>query len=354
MVKLATLPKQGLSISCGLALMGGAAFADDMTQAVRSPQTLYYSTSAPGPDAHGPAPAVIQLALAENGPRRPAGTPADTAEPPAPGAAPREESPRVATSTAPAAVNSRPRSGQPASSAHTDNGETELITEAKRSIAQCRVRYAQVRDYTCTFLKRERVDGELSDHHVMQMKMRTQPVSIYFKFQQPNPGREAIFVAGRHGNRVLAHDVGIGKVIAGTLQLDPRGSRAMEGQRHPITEAGIGHMIETVSMHWEKEMHADDTDVQIHPHARVGPRPTTMIESTHPVKSPKFLFYKVKVYIDHELGVPIRFEAYDWPHRPGETPELMEEYTYMNLRLNVGLNERDFDPSNRQYSFGRF
>jgi hypothetical protein len=260
----------------------------------------------------------------------------------------------VATVTAPAAVPARTKSGQPTAPGQPAASETDTITQAKRSIAQCRIRYSQVHDYTCTFLKRERVDGELSGHHVMQMKMRTQPISIYFKFQQPNAGREAIYVAGRHGNRVLAHDVGIGKVIAGTLQLDPLGSRAMEGQRHPITEAGIGHMIETVAMHWEKEMHADDTDVLIHAHARVGNRPTTMIESTHPVKQPKFMFYKVKVYIDHELGVPIRFEAYDWPHRPGEAPELMEEYTYMNLRLNVGLHDRDFDPSNHQYSFGRF
>ena len=32
----------------------------------------------------------------------------------------------------------------------------------------------------------------------------------------------------------------------------------------------------------------------------------------------------------------------------------MEEYTYMNLRVNVGLKDRDFDPGNKQYSYGRF
>jgi hypothetical protein len=60
------------------------------------------------------------------------------------------------------------------------------------------------------------------------------------------------------------------------------------------------------------------------------------------------------ISIDKELNLPIRFEAYDWPARPGHEPLLMEEYTYSNLRLNVGLKERDFDPNNTQYSYGRF
>jgi hypothetical protein len=79
-----------------------------------------------------------------------------------------------------------------------------------------------------------------------------------------------------------------------------------------------------------------------------------MIESTHPQKHPSYLFHKIKVYIDREHGLPIRFEAYDWPKRPGHAPELLEEYTYDKLRLNVGLTDHDFDPANKQYSFGRF
>ncbi len=54
------------------------------------------------------------------------------------------------------------------------------------------------------------------------------------------------------------------------------------------------------------------------------------------------------------LGLPIRFEAYDWPTRPLVEPELAEEYTYTDLKLNVGLKEVDFDVANAAYSFGRF
>lgn len=228
------------------------------------------------------------------------------------------------------------------------------IVRAKRIIASCQTRYQQVRDYTCTFYKRERIDNELQAFNVMQMKARTRPFSVYFRFTQPYSGREAIYVHGRNANKVVVHDVGLNKVLAGTLELDTRSRRAMDGNRHPITEAGLGNLIETVARRWAVEMQPGETQVKITPNVKVGDRVCTMIESTHPRRSPNYMFRTAKVYVDSELNLPIRFEAYDWPHRAGGAPVLMEEYTYTNLRLNVGLSERDFDPSNASYSFGRF
>ena len=77
------------------------------------------------------------------------------------------------------------------------------IVHAKRMIADARQRFAQVRDYTCTFFKRERIGGKMTPQYVMQMKARTRPQSIYFKFVRPNAGREAIYVAGRNGGRAI-------------------------------------------------------------------------------------------------------------------------------------------------------
>ena len=242
----------------------------------------------------------------------------------------------------------------PAPSQSTSPPAPDTITLAKKSIYDCQVRYTQVHDYTCTFMKRERIDGRLTPQHVMAMKVRAQPASVYFKFQTPNRGREAIFVQGKYNGKVIAHDVGIGKLLAGTMHLDPRGSMAMEDTRHPITEAGIGSLIDTVAKRWAVELTPEESVVEFHTNIRVGNHPCTMIESDHPRHLPHFLYHKVKLYIDHEHGLPIRFEAYDWPKHPGAAPELVEEYTYIDLKTNTGLGDHDFDPSNKQYSYGRF
>jgi hypothetical protein len=225
---------------------------------------------------------------------------------------------------------------------------------ALRLLAECKVRYQSVRDYTCTFSKRERIKAKLTPPHLLTMKVRTRPQSIYVRFQQPSPGREAIYIVGQNGGKVLAHDVGLIKLLAGTLKLEPTCDQAMEDCRHPITEAGIGPLLDTLQARWSAELNPSETIIAFGDEDRVGARACTTIEVTHPYQLPEFLFHKVRVYIDRQLGLPIRFEAYDWPQSSGAAPKLEEEYTYTNLKLNVGLGDRDFDVSNVEYAFGRF
>lgn len=228
------------------------------------------------------------------------------------------------------------------------------IARALRAIEACQDRYDEVRDYVCTFSKRERINGQLTSPHVMFMKARTRPRSVYLKFRQPAAGREAIYIEGRNDGKVLAHDVGLGRLIAGTLHLDPTGPRAMADCRHPITEAGIGPLLNTLEARWTAELNAAESRVDFQDTQLVGSRPCTRIDVTHTRRDPDFLFYQVHLYIDRELGLPIRFEAFDWPADPQVAPSLVEEYSYSDLKLNVGLGDMDFDVSNLDYAFGRF
>ena len=191
-----------------------------------------------------------------------------------------------------------------------------LIAAALASIEECQRRYRSIRDYTCTFSKRERIKGQLTPLQVLAMKVRTEPRSIYLKFRQPSPGREAIYIVGRNNGKVLAHDVGLNKLLAGTLRLEPTGARTMEGSRHPISEAGIGPLLDTLQTRWSSELDASESAVVFRNDQTVGTRRCTMIETTHPHQQPEFMFYRVRLFIDDELGLPIHFEAYDWPSSP--------------------------------------
>ena len=91
--------------------------------------------------------------------------------------------------------------------------------------------------------------------------------------------------------------------------------------------------------------------MQFFDNAKVDGRPCRMIQITHPVKRPYFDFYRAQIFIDRELNVPIRYAAWTWPENGTDTPVLEEEYNYRDLRLNVGLTDRDFDPDNPHYNF---
>ena len=73
----------------------------------------------------------------------------------------------------------------------------------------------------------------------------------------------------------------------------------------------------------------------------------------HPVPRRNFRFHIARIFVDKELGVPIRYASYDWPKNPGDQPGLIEEYTYLNMKLNQGFADADFSPDNPDYNFTR-
>ena len=63
------------------------------------------------------------------------------------------------------------------------------------------------------------------------------------------------------------------------------------------------------------------------------------------------MFHLARIYVDQQYNLPIRYEAYDWPKEPGAEPQLIEEYTYLDLKLNNGFTDADFDIRNPNYQF---
>ena len=209
-----------------------------------------------------------------------------------------------------------------------------------------------LRDYTCTFKKREVVDGKLLDQQTMFVKSRPAPLSVYMYFlDQDVRGQEAIYVEGRNNGHIVAHPVGFKQTLVGTLSLAPNDSQAMDGNRYPITSFGIKNLLTRYVKGMYGDMQTGETDVRIIERARVNDRVCTCIQVSHPTKRPEFVYSMTRLYVDDELNVPIRYEGYDWPRRAGEGPPLAEEYTYANMKLNVGLTDADFDPRNPQYGY---
>ncbi|MEZ6106405.1 MAG: DUF1571 domain-containing protein [Pirellulaceae bacterium] len=158
-----------------------------------------------------------------------------------------------------------------------------------------------------------------------------------------------IWVEGANENKLVAHDTGLIRCNF-RVSLDPEGGLAMRGNRYPIFEAGIENLVVKLIEKAERDRAAGDCHVAFY-NAKVEDRDCTMIEVRHDERRNPYDFHIAKVYIDKQLGVPIRYVAYSWPRQPGGQPVLEEEYTYVNIRLNVGLTDRDFDPDNPSYAF---
>lgn len=211
----------------------------------------------------------------------------------------------------------------------------------------------QLEDYSCTLVKRERVDGELMEHEYMYVKVRHEPFSIYTYFLKPSKkkGREAIYVDGQNDGKLWAHTTGFGAKAIGTISLLPTSSIAMRDNRYPITELGLRRLTERLIEVGEQDSQYGECEVKLIDNAKVNKRDCTCIQVLHPVPRKNFLFHMARIYVDNELNLPTRYEAYDWPEEEGGEPVLYEEYTYLDLKINNGFTDEDFDTKNADYAF---
>ena len=225
------------------------------------------------------------------------------------------------------------------------------LTPALRWAREGVERIRQIQDYSCTMYKRERVGGVVGDYQAMFVKVRHQPFSVYMYFLNPADikGQEVIWVKGLNENKLQAHAVGI-KNVVGTVSLNPTGQIAMRGNRYPISEIGILNLVERLIQVGEKDSQYGECEVRFQK-AKIGGRPATCIQVTHPVPRRNFLFYQARIFVDDEMNLPIRYESYSWPTTAGGQPELLEEYTYQNFKLNNGFTDQDFDTRNPKYGF---
>jgi len=211
-----------------------------------------------------------------------------------------------------------------------------------------------IHDYTCTLVKRERIDGQLGPQEYIFAKVRHEPFSVYMYFLGPKEikGRECMYVASnpnKKKNKLIAHE-GRG-LITPTVRLNPNGFLAMRGQRYPITEVGIRTLTVRLVEVAQNDLQFGECEVKFFQGTKVNGRVCTCIQVMHPTRRKQFRFHLARVFIDDELQVPIRYEAYQWPTKPGGKPLLDEEYTYMNLKINQGLTDADFNERNADYNF---
>ncbi len=211
----------------------------------------------------------------------------------------------------------------------------------------------KIQDYSATIAKRERIAGKVGDFQYMFVKLRHHPFSVYMYFLGPADlkGREVLFIEGQNNGNMWAHGTGLEKTMFGTVSLKPDGPIAMRNQRYPLTELGILNMTRRLVEVGEQDVKYGECEVKFYKGAKINNRVCTCIEVLHPVPRRNFLFNVARIFVDDELNLPIRYESYDWPKQQGAKPELLEEYTYLNLKLNNGFTDADFDVKNPNYKF---
>ena len=220
-------------------------------------------------------------------------------------------------------------------------------------------------DYTCLIVCGERVNGVVGTYDYMNAEIRNEkvegdgllsPLSVYLKFAKPEAaaGREIIWIEGENNNKMLVNPSdGDGRFLP-SVWLKPDGPIAMRPAAS-ATFIGIENLILKLIERGEREKHHQECEVRFIRYAKINDRVCTVLEVEHPVQRAHFEFNLAQIFIDDELQIPIRYAAYLWPTGASEKrpdPNLViEEYTYLKVKINQGLTDADFERDNPNYNF---
>jgi hypothetical protein len=211
-------------------------------------------------------------------------------------------------------------------------------------LLDARAAFARVHDYTCHFIRQERVHGRLLPEQAAEMYARSTPHSVALKTIAPAgaAGAEAVYVAGKNAGRIRMKPAGAYGAQA-WVSVDPTDPRIASEARHSTADIGIGAVIDRVARMVSVERRLRNPLEILSADYTYAGRPVTRFEVV--AGRPHALRYahRVVVYVDKETKLPIRVEAYDQPTLDRPAGDLLESHSFVNVKLNVGVGSAVFD-----------
>lgn len=220
---------------------------------------------------------------------------------------------------------------------NADDDEVGLIFK------RAKIAYSKINDYTCSFSKKEAVNGYFVDERNIELKFMKGP-RIYMKWTEGELlGMEAIYAGEETDKKLVVHGTG-GLLSPLTLRIEPAGSAALSKSRHPITEVGIGFLINEVERNYQMAKQNKQGSVTCMGRTSINAHAAIYVKARLPEGS-GYYGPDIDIYFDETSHLPILLRMRDL------AGNMLEEYSYENMRINTGLKKTDFDPNNPTYGF---
>ena len=219
-------------------------------------------------------------------------------------------------------------------------------------------RLEQIESYTTSFEKQERIDGELSEHQVLATKIRHEPFSVYFKYEQGAVGQEILFPISDEDPRILVKSARLGGRLP-AMKLEPNSPLVMGESRYPITMAGIKELTKMTLEIRQQDTRKPQGAVRIdlRDDVRFDGRPVYAYTVDYANAKVSPTYRRCVLYIDKELKLPVFVRNWTWSNQAkgstaGEFDDstLIEYYAFKTINTNAKLQRIDFARENGEYN----
>lgn len=244
---------------------------------------------------------------------------------------------------------------EPARASLTEFAGADALRELARQrpldfFRACRARYDEtVRDYRCTFIKQERVGGQLGAEQEIAVAFRESPFSVDMRWVR-NPGRasHATYVAGRwldgqKREEAVFRPAGLLGTLTGDVRRPIHSDVARAESRRTLDQFGFKNTLDLIIKYSEKGAGVPGYSLRFVGEGQVDGRPTYAFERTLPYTGDErdFPDRLLVIHVDQEWLVPSACVSYADDQRQ----QMLGSYVLADVAFNVGLSDADFDPA---------
>ena len=209
-----------------------------------------------------------------------------------------------------------------------------LIRRAQQSYEE------SVRDYTCTFIKQERINGRLRDPEKIVVRFKKTPFSVLMNWQKPKGQVAKLLYVEKDGNRTIrVHPSGLAGMLLNTVRVDIDNPRLKKSSLRTPAEFGFGRVLAGMVKTYEEAQKNGDLFLEHQGSKVVDGRECLVLLRKLPMdKGYDTLYPVLYIYLDKEYLLPTKTEGFD------TAGNLIGSYRYLGLHFNQGLTDEMFSP----------
>ncbi len=242
----------------------------------------------------------------------------------------------------PEEVSALPPAVRPVDPAPAETPLEQLAaTDHVALLEQCLRHYdATYRDYACTFVKQERLQGRLGKPQAMHVQFLDTPFSVGMKWvQNPPLGDRLLYIEGRYDGKILVRPASpLARVLLPTVAKDPTAPDVLRETRNPVTRFGFKRGLQHLLEVYRTARDAGELQQASEGVVELEGRRTLVLLRTLPQRD-GYPAHITRTYIDLEYLVPVLIEGIGWEN------ELLSRYRYTDVRFNLGLAPEAFQPA---------
>ncbi len=207
----------------------------------------------------------------------------------------------------------------------------------------------QVRDYTCTFVKQERLKGRLGKVERIEVRFRKKPFSVFFVWKEnANKVRRALYIdrpdyvdkKGRKLARVEPNGA-IARLFVRDIKLPLHSKRSREVSRRSLDDFGFGALFRMLEEYNTAAAEKGVLRFRFVGTGQIDGRPTYVFERYLPYQGEDGPWpdAKMVLHLDQQWLLPVAVYSY----ADAKGTKLLGSYVFEDVKLNVGLTDRDFE-----------